>query len=134
MPELPEVETTVRGLRKTIVGLTIKDVWTDLATKDKRKADSVANPKYFVLFKKEVVNKKIKSVERKAKNILINLSSSKTILIHMKMTGHLLYGEYKFLQKGNKWVPVKEGPLSDPYNRFVHFVFIFSKWKTLGFF
>ena len=37
MPELPEVETTVRGLRKTVVGLTIKDVWTDLSTRDKRK-------------------------------------------------------------------------------------------------
>ena len=44
MPELPEVETTVRGLRKTILGLTIKDVWTDLATKDKRQRDAVANP------------------------------------------------------------------------------------------
>lgn len=91
MPELPEVETTVRGLRKTIVGLTIKNVWTDLKTKDSRKYDTVANPRYFLSFKKEIVNKKIKSVERQAKNILINLSNNKTILIHMKMTGHLLF-------------------------------------------
>ncbi|MFA6585956.1 MAG: DNA-formamidopyrimidine glycosylase [Candidatus Paceibacterota bacterium] len=91
MPELPEVETTVRGLKKTIINLAIKDVWTDLATKDKRQQDTVANPKYFPVFKKEVINKKILSVERKAKNILINLSGDKTILIHMKMTGHLLY-------------------------------------------
>ncbi len=91
MPELPEVETTIRGLRKTAVGLTIKDVWTDLKTKDKRQRDAVANPKYFLLFKKEVLNKKIVSVERRAKNILINLSGGKTILIHLKMTGHLLF-------------------------------------------
>ena len=52
MPELPEVETTVRGLRKTIVGLIIKDVWTDLATKDKRQRDAVANTEYFKIFKK----------------------------------------------------------------------------------
>ena len=59
MPELPEVETTVRGLRKTILGLTIKDVWTDLATKDKRQRDAVANPRYFVLFKKKSLVKKL---------------------------------------------------------------------------
>jgi len=93
MPELPEVETTVRGLRKTIINLTLKDVWTDLATKDKRKTDSLANPKFFRNFKKEVFNKKILSVERRAKNILINLSRGKTILIHMKMTGYLFYGK-----------------------------------------
>src|SRR3990167_7700444 len=91
MPELPEVETTVIGLKKTILGLIIKDVWTDLATKDSRQHDTVANPKYFKLFKKEVSGKKIKSVERQAKNILINLSGNKIILVHMKMTGHLLF-------------------------------------------
>jgi formamidopyrimidine-DNA glycosylase len=93
MPELPEVETTTRGLKKTILGLVIKNVWTDLKTKDKRRIDSVANPKFFRNFKKEVLNKKILSVERRAKNILINLSGDKTILVHMKMTGYLFYGK-----------------------------------------
>jgi formamidopyrimidine-DNA glycosylase len=91
MPELPEVETTVRSLRRTILGLTIKDVWTDLATKDKRQRDAIANTEYFKVFKKEIKNKKILSVERQAKNILINISGGKTILVHMKMTGHLLF-------------------------------------------
>lgn len=91
MPELPEVETTVRGLKKTVVGLIIKDIWTDLTTKDRRQHDAIANPKYFAVFRKEVKNKKILSIERQAKNILINLSGNKTILAHMKMTGHFLY-------------------------------------------
>jgi len=112
MPELPEVETTVRGLRKTITGLSIKDVWTDLKTKDKRKYDTVANPKYFKVFKKEVSGKKIKSVERQAKNILINLSGNKTILVHMKMTGHLLFN--------NK-------------DKFVHVIFTLSGKNYLAF-
>ncbi|MFA6257583.1 MAG: DNA-formamidopyrimidine glycosylase [Candidatus Paceibacterota bacterium] len=111
MPELPEVETTTRGLRKTVVGLTIKNVWTDLATKDKRKTDSVANPKFFKIFKKEILNKKIISVERRAKNILINLSGKKetqqTILIHLKMTGYLFYGK-------------------DPEIKFAHVIFTLS--------
>ena len=93
MPELPEVETTVRGLRKEVLGLKILDVWTDLKTKDKRKIDTVANPKFFKLFQKIVINQKILSAERRAKNILINLSNNKTILVHLKMTGYLFYGE-----------------------------------------
>ncbi len=112
MPELPEVETTVRGLRKTVVGLAIKNVWTDLATKDKRQRDAVANPKYFTHFKKEILNEKIKSVERQAKNILINLSGGKTILIHMKMTGHLLYNNR---------------------DKYVHVLFTLSNRKFLAF-
>jgi len=100
MPELPEVETTTKGLRKTIVGLIIKDVWTDLSTKDKRQSRAIASPRYFKIFKKEVLGKKVISIERRAKNILINISGDlstslrarKTILVHLKMTGHLLYG------------------------------------------
>jgi formamidopyrimidine-DNA glycosylase len=133
MPELPEVETTTRGLRKETVGLKILGVWTDLNTKDKRQSEAVANPKFFSLFKKEVSGKKILSVERRAKNILINIQGDKTILVHMKMTGHLLYGKYKFLIKENKWAPNEHGPLEDPYNRFIHFVFILNNKKHLAF-
>lgn len=114
MPELPEVETTKRGLEKTILGLVIKDVWTDLSTKDKRKNDTVANPKYFKVFKKEVLNKKVISIERRAKNILINLSGNKTILVHMKMTGYLFYGK-------------------DPKIKFAHVVFTLSNKHFLVF-
>jgi formamidopyrimidine-DNA glycosylase len=93
MPELPEVETTVRGLRKEVLSLRILDVWTDLNTRDRRQADTIANPKYFRTFKKEVLGKKIISAERRAKNILINLSGGKTILVHLKMTGYLFVGK-----------------------------------------
>src|SRR3989344_5871063 len=117
MPELPEVETTTRGLRGAIVGLKIKDVWTDLSTKDKRQKETVANPKFFTVFRKEVSGKKILSVERRAKNILINISGGRTILIHLKMTGHLLYGEYK----------------KDPVNRFIHFAITFTNREKLYF-
>jgi formamidopyrimidine-DNA glycosylase len=138
MPELPEVETTTRGLRSKILGLVIKDVWTDLSTKDKRQKEAVANPKFFKIFKKEVASKKILSVERRAKNILINISGGKTILIHLKMTGHLLYGKYKPVTNEKlritNWIPIeKNSPLNDPYNRFIHVVFTFSNGKNLAF-
>jgi formamidopyrimidine-DNA glycosylase len=137
MPELPEVETTVRGLKKTVVGKKILDVWTDLSTKDKRQAGNIANPKFFPKFRKSVRNSKILSVERRAKNILINLSGGQTILIHMKMTGHLLYGKYGKIKnlksKIENWVPAQRGPLTDPYNKFLHVVFILSGGKHLAF-
>jgi formamidopyrimidine-DNA glycosylase len=133
MPELPEVETTTIGLRKTIVGLTMKNVWTDLSAKDKRQRESVANPKFFTMFKKEILNKKILSVERRAKNILINISGDKTILVHLKMTGHLLFGKYNFAKESDKWTPEEHGPLNDPINRFIHVVFTFGNGKNLAF-
>ena len=114
MPELPEVETTTRGLRKTILGLTIKDVWTDLATKDKRKKGTIADPSYFKIFKKEIIGKKVLSIERRAKNILINISDKKTILVHLKMTGYLFYGQ-------------------DPKIKFAHAVFSLSNNMYLVF-
>jgi formamidopyrimidine-DNA glycosylase len=114
MPELPEVETTKRGLEKTVLGLMIKDVWTDLNTKDKRKADTIANSIYFTLFKKEVIGKKIISIERRAKNILINLSERITILVHMKMTGYLYYGK-------------------DPKIKYAHVIFTLSNKHYLVF-
>ncbi|MBU0612219.1 DNA-formamidopyrimidine glycosylase [Patescibacteria group bacterium] len=114
MPELPEVETTIRGLRKKLIGLKILSVWTDLSTKDKRKNDTIANPKYFTVFKKEISNKKIISIKREAKNILINLSENKTILIHLKLTGYLFYGK-------------------NPNVRFAHVVFTLSNKNHLVF-
>ena len=114
MPELPEVETTAKGLRKHIIGLTIKNVWTDLATKDKRQKDSIANPRFFTIFEKAVLNKKVLSIERRGKNILINVSGNKTILVHMKMTGYLFYGK-------------------DPKIKFAHVVFSLSNKKYLVF-
>ncbi|MEK7642281.1 MAG: DNA-formamidopyrimidine glycosylase [Patescibacteria group bacterium] len=99
MPELPEVHTTMEGLRKTVVGKTIIGAWSDFHIKTAHgHRNNLKNKKYFANFKKKVIGAKIKSVERKGKNILINLGPSinsgqaNTIVIHMKMTGHLMYG------------------------------------------
>ncbi len=91
MPELPEVETTVRGLKKEVLGLRIIDVWTDVKTQDPRKRDTAASPAFFAFFRRAVRGAQIMSVTRRAKNILINLDTGQTVLIHMKMTGHLIY-------------------------------------------
>lgn len=95
MPELPEVHTTVEGLRGTIVGKTIKKVWSDFhlnTAHGERK--NIKNGEYFVDFKKQVVGARIIEIERIGKNIVINLSNKNSIIVHMKMTGHLMAGKF----------------------------------------
>ncbi len=139
MPELPEVQTTVNGLKKKVVGLKIQSVWTDLAKSTVSRPDYKDSIKYLPFFKSfenATKNQKIISAERQGKNILINLENKKTILIHMKMTGHLLYGMYDYDKNKNSWTPSekeKNEALRDPYNRFIHFVFSLSSGKHLVF-
>ena len=66
MPELPEVETTVEGLKLKVLGRTFVDVWSDWEK-------LVKKSKSFLQFRKEIKNKKIKSIWRRAKNIIFDL-------------------------------------------------------------
>jgi len=130
MPELPEVQTTVNGINKHVSGLSISGVWTDYNSSYHTGKDNIKDPTFFKKFKKETVGSKILKSERCGKNILINLSNRKTILVHMKMTGHVMYGKYK--KVGKIWLAVEPGPLrDDPYNKFVHLVFSLSNDKHL---
>lgn len=93
MPELPEVHTTVEGLKRVIVGKTIEGVWSDFHVGTAHgQRQTIKNKKYFEKFKRITKGAKIKSVERRGKNILIGLNNGQTIVVHMKMTGHLMYG------------------------------------------
>jgi len=124
MPELPEVETIVRDLKKKILNLKIKDVWTD-------SEKMIKKPKQFSRFKKELKGKIIKGVRRRAKNILIDISNNKVLLIHQKISGHLLYGKWKKEKK--KWVSEIRGDLlNDSWNNFLHFIIFFSNNKQLA--
>jgi len=123
MPELPEVQTTVNGLNKKVLNGTFIDVWTDWKKIVKKPAD-------FEKFKKEIKNKKIKKIWRRAKNIIFDLSGGYSLLVHQKMTGHLLVG-YWVLDNGY-WKPKQKGPLNDPYNRFLHLIFFFDNGKMMA--
>jgi formamidopyrimidine-DNA glycosylase len=134
MPELPEVQTTVNGLKREVVGLKIADVWTDYRSISHVGKDNIKDKVFFNKFKKKIIGQKIVGASRRAKNILIHLSGGATILIHMKMTGHIMHGRYKFDAKSKKdpWKPVeKVGPLADPYNRHIRLVFSLSDKKQL---
>jgi len=130
MPELPEVQTTVLGLQKETAGWQIMDVWTDYGSAYHMGKDNIKDPKFFSVFKKEVVGTIIKEVSRKAKNIIIHLSNDTCILVHMKMTGHMMVGQYTFddTKKKDPWTPADtSGALADPFNKFIHVTFTLSK-------
>lgn len=82
MPELPEVETVRRGLTRLIVGKKIVGVKHDWAKSFPNTQGDVAQ---------FLIGSQIKTVRRRAKVLLIDLSSNYTLVIHLKMTGQLVY-------------------------------------------
>jgi len=145
MPELPEVQTIVSDLNKVLPGLIIRDFWCD-------SPKIIKSPKNLDEFKKSIVGKKILELRRRGKNILIDFSNEFVLLIHQKMTGHLLFGKYKIIskkfhlvdgfQKDSKsknyqenefWEAKEAGPLrDDSYNQHIHFVLNLSNGMNLA--
>jgi len=124
MPELPEVETIILDLKKKVLKRTFIDVWTDFKK-------IIKKPKNFEVFKKAIIGEKIEKVKRRGKNILIDLSHNKTLLIHQKLTGHLLFGIWK--QEEGIWKSKIKGPLvADPMNRFLHLIFWLDNGRQLA--
>lgn len=86
MPELPEVETVRKGLEKVLVGQTI------------RSGDILYKKSFFPakgLTAKSLAGLKVKSVARQGKALVISLSKDLSLLIHLKMTGQLIYIDKK---------------------------------------
>ncbi len=88
MPELPEVETVRRGLQRLIIGRTIRTVNHDWP---KSFPNADADVRNFL------IGAEIVEVRRRAKVLMIDLSTKHTLVIHLKMTGQLVYiGKEKF--------------------------------------
>ena len=127
MPELPEVERTTRDLQKTVTGKTIKTCWSNYASEKYKNKSEIKNSDFFKTFKEYIRGAEIISTTRRGKNILINLDNNQTIHIHLKMTGHLLFGKYTFSEENSEWTSTESGPLlNDNFNQFIHFVITFT--------
>lgn len=91
MPELPEVETVVRGLVPRLVGRRITQIhalspnsfWID--------AVRASNARDIKVIKAALVGKKIEGINRIGKLIIICLADDSRLLIHLKMTGQLIH-------------------------------------------
>jgi len=121
MPELPEVETVVRDLKRRIQGRKIIAVWFD-------------TPKLIKLpkppaFERAVVGRRLVGFRRRGKNVLIDLDDGRVLLIHQKLTGHLLVGKWQRTKSGWQAEP---GPLADPINRFIRLAFILDDGRMLA--
>ncbi len=114
MPELPEVETIVRELRPLVVGLKLKSAWADWE-KTVRQAGGLK------AFNAAIKGKKILSVRRRAKYIIMDIEGPQTLFIHQKISGHLMYGKWKL--EGRVWKSIMKGPLQDdPKNQHIRLV------------
>ena len=81
MPELPEAETIVRGLRPAIVGRTIRAteaIHLDVLRQPRRR------------FADRVRGRTVIGVERRGKNVLIRLDEDRVVAVNLGMTGRLL--------------------------------------------
>jgi len=83
MPELPEVETIKRELEKVILGKKI----TEVCVHQPKVIREPAPDK----FKKGLAGAAIKNILRRAKVLILELSNGKSLVIHLKMTGQLVY-------------------------------------------
>jgi formamidopyrimidine-DNA glycosylase len=82
VPELPEVETVRRGLHDLILKRIVESTWHD-------NPKSFPNPEHDVAH--FLIDSEIIDVRRRAKILLIDLSTDYTLVIHLKMTGQLVF-------------------------------------------
>ncbi len=88
MPELPEVETVRSGLARLIPGKVVTSIDFDWP---KGFPNTAADVEQFL------IQAAVTNVRRRAKVLLIDLSTSYTLVIHLKMTGQLVFrGEQNF--------------------------------------
>jgi len=105
MPELPEVETTKRGIEPAIVGNTITEL-------------IVRNPKLrwpIPSSLQKIVNHTVVSVERRAKYLIINTSAG-SALVHLGMSGSLRIIESREPPSAHDHVDLRFGTIALRFN------------------
>ena len=118
MPELPEVEIVKKSLKKNV--------------KDKKILDVIVTNRNLRLkvdedFEKILKNRKIKKVDRYAKNIILELNGNIYVIIHLGMTGTFHLIRNNILKNTNlsfyqsKDLPIKHN----------HIVLIFKKFRVI---
>ncbi len=87
MPELPEVETTVRDMRRLIVGRVIASPGVSFADWPRM----LTHPPE--VLGQLISGEEVLEINRRAKYVLIGLSHDKHLVFHRKMTGNLFWRE-----------------------------------------
>lgn len=126
MPELPEVETIKNDLSKKIIDrkiISVFPLWKEIV-KDIP----------YEIFARQVEGKKIIDVQRRAKNLIIQLTGGLNLLVHLKMTGHLFIAEESSeISKEGKWIKTgNQDLLHDPQNQFIRIIFHLDNGKIMA--
>ena len=116
MPELPEVQTVVTQLGRKIVGKTFSDFWSDWERRVMPSSEKVV---------RGMRGATVLGTRRFGKHIVIDLDNRYSLVIHLKMTGHLLYKT-----EANR---ESRAFTEDRYNGYIRHMFSFVDGSTLEF-
>ena len=119
MPELPEVETIRLGLNRVLLGKVIHNI-------------EVRVPKLFIGNPDDVLGSKVLEICRRGKVLLVELDNGNILLIHLKMTGQLVWQSKDESQKivGGHPQAAYNQPLPHAHT---HIIFTFNDGGTLYF-
>ncbi|MFA4930392.1 MAG: bifunctional DNA-formamidopyrimidine glycosylase/DNA-(apurinic or apyrimidinic site) lyase [Patescibacteria group bacterium] len=121
MPELPEVETIRRDLAKAIINKKIVDI---VIGKKKLIKNSLKT------FSRDLYHHKITQINRVGKLLIFALDNKKYLLIHLKMTGQLIYQHCQTIVAGGHNYPPLGLCLPNQYS---HIIFTFADHSQLFF-
>lgn len=93
MPELPEVETIKLQLQKYLVGHKIEKIDVRVA-------------KIFREGKEKLIGGKVKNLRRFGKVLVVDLDNGYSFLVHLKLTGQLVYSGSKIPNQPNKFTHI----------------------------
>jgi len=136
MPELPEVETIRRGLEKAILHSPIAKVEVRLpklvsigaaTVGNIRKNSKKTSRKFAALLR----NKKFRAVKRRGKILILELSGSVFLLVHLKMSGQLIYAQKSELPKEAKIFNSPDSRREKLPHQYTHVIFTFKNGDKL---
>ena len=96
MPELPEVENVRIQLEKYLIGHTFNDV-------------EIRYGKKFEGDPKDIIGGKVLKIRRFGKALVIDLSNNYSVVIHIKLTGQLIYRGPNLINPPDISEKVKDG-------------------------
>lgn len=115
MPELPEVQTVTSQIAKKTTGKRIAGFWSDWEKQVKPGLKKLS---------KLAVGGIVLGARRIGKHIVIDLDNDYSLVIHLKMSGHLLYKDVTN-KNAKEW--------DDPMNRFIHHRIDFTDGSWMDF-
>jgi formamidopyrimidine-DNA glycosylase len=138
MPELPEVETVVSELKTKLKGKNIRQVEVRLSKIVSIGPKTLSNvrindPAVVRKFTATLRGQKITDVQRRAKLIIIDLAGKYALLVHLKMTGQLIYFAKKDLAKKIRLLNIENAERQSLPAKWTHVIFEFTDGSKLFF-